>query len=118
MWKPVSKPTAGSGGERPPHVDPGPLASGCPALAWYLCASCWPDGTAKNPGKIEVNVWQNRFQGTLRVPGLGLMLRVEIPDAESVFLALDACLRLETVPWIPDLWSGSQTTDKAKKKTS
>lgn len=115
-WVPKKPEASGEGRPKPPHADPGQFGSDYPALAFYVCASQWPDGTPKNPGRVEVSVWANKFQATLKVPGLGLMLRVEIPEPGYEYAALDAILRTENVPWVVDQWTGSESAKKSQKK--
>lgn len=116
MWSPKKPERGGSGGSKPPHADPGPFGSDYPALAWYLCSSTWPDETAKNPGRVELSSFFGKWQATLKVPGLGLMLRLEIPSPDLVFEALDAALRLESPPWVIDQWTQTEATKKGQKK--
>lgn len=115
-WSPRKPEPGGSGNAKPPHADPGPFGSDYPALAWYLCASSWPDDTAKMPGKVEVGAFFGKWQVTLKVPGLGLMLRLEVPSPDLAYEALDAALRLEQPPWQQDLWSRAPDSKKGQKK--
>lgn len=115
-WTPKKPEAGGEGRPKPPHADPGQFGSDYPALAWYMSASAWPDGTTKNPGRVEVSCFAGKWQATLKIPALGLMLRIEIPDPLFVYEALDAVLRLENIPWIVDQWSGTGDSKKGQKK--
>lgn len=117
-WTPRKPDGPSPGALTPPHADPGSFASEYPALAWYLSASQWPDGSAKPAARIELTVYLGKWQATLRVSKLPVMLRVEVPGPEYLFEAVDAALRLETVPWTPDPFFKPDAPQKGQRKPS
>lgn len=117
MWQPPAKP-GGPSSDKPkrPHASCPQFEASTPALAWWLCASSWSDGSPKKSGRVSLNVFKDAFQVTFCALGTGLRLVLEIPSPEYLWEALDAALRMEVIPWEEDPFNPAVGAVKGKKK--
>jgi hypothetical protein len=98
-----------------PHADPGMWSQMYPLLAAALVESAWEDGTPKLAGRVSYTPQRGRWCVTLKAPGTGLMLEVEVECPEDAPAALEAALKLDPSPWRPDPWEKVQQARRKPK---
>lgn len=116
---PISRPSVPEDGgisPRPPHADPGEWARSYPKLAAVVTEASWSDGTAKRPARLSLAIYGGRWVVQCDLVGVGLTLRVEVPEPALAWDALEAALSADPVPWQPSPYVAVDPPQKGKGK--
>lgn len=113
---PIDVPSCGDGLPSLPWANWPEFASKYPALAEWLTASSFSNGSAKKPGRVSIGIHYGATVATLHLPGTKLILRAQIPDPLVAFQALNALLCRTPIPFETDPWASDDDEPKRNGK--
>lgn len=92
------------------------LLAKLPALREWMVSTLYDDGSARVPGKLNIEVYGSMWCVTLRDPNNGLRLPIRGEDLDKCLLLVEQCLGVEEAPWERDQYLTDQLAKKSKKK--
>jgi len=87
-----------------------------PALREWMVATTFDDGSARESGKLSLEIYGTSWCLMLRDPNNGLRLPVRGEDLDKTLLLAEQLLGVEEAPWERDNWLTEQLAKKRKKK--
>lgn len=87
-----------------------------PALREWMVSTLYDDGSARVPGKINIEVYGSMWCVTLRDANNGLRLPVRGEELDKCLLLVEQYLGVEEAPWERDQYLTDQLAKKTKKK--
>lgn len=73
--------------------------SSFPALAEFLCAVTWPDGSSRLPGTFMLLAEEGRWKGWLNDKACSRSCWLSGPSVEALLASLEAGLRTDSLEW-------------------
>jgi len=92
------------------------LLAKLPALREWLTATTYEDGSARQPGKLAIEVYGQTWSVLLRDPDAAARMNVRGEELDKTLMLVEQLLGVEEAPWERDNWLAGQLAKKGKKK--
>lgn len=88
------------------------LFESLPDLVRFFTATRYDDGTVRQPGWIQVKIFNGSWQTVLKDRDSGLQLSVLAPTLDDSLALAEAMLRSDKAPWEVDPWANKSGRKK------